>query len=549
MSERCFEPKPSNPSQNKSSSFVGLADRCGVVIHWLFDNYHMGRDMKLQLNAKVISTVLASALLLLLTSCLSGGGGGNDGTTSSSGPSAGGCTSATYAAPSGAANNIVFTFDKAYTCGQFANGDWWVSTDSSGFVTITSITPTASGGSNGFQVNPSITNKQAFEATAEIPYDASLLPSLPLKLAGVSSVVKAVSVPAPVVGGPEPHLQFAAVLTIVNAPVINSAEVFRPGYFGATKTFYSATSINVAGLPKYAATGLPSVAGFPISGIATRYQRVQLDHFNDYRGRDMHPADNMPDYGADIARDSGVNLLRMLLSDFNYSNATHKQALINYLQMAVDLQTMAAGGVKWPGDGGHLSGRKLPLIFAAWAFSNTDFSNAIAASVFAEDVQVWRNSGGIALFGLPQTEAEYWSDIRGLGGSKDVRDPYGYIDGGSQGPGELYQFCCTSLPWKYTTLALYMLNLKAAWGNGDILVDYVERWVSSGAKALPDACAPYDGIPANYGFTYGPDPLNPGQCIAGAGRFPAKNGINANGGFYGNTFGDELWLWYKACGC
>lgn len=87
-------------------------------------------------------------------------------------------TESTYETPSGTANNIVFTFDNPYVCGQFANGDWWVNENSGGHVIITSITPTASGGSNGFEVNPSYTNKQAFESTAEVAYDADTLPSI-----------------------------------------------------------------------------------------------------------------------------------------------------------------------------------------------------------------------------------------------------------------------------------------------------------------------------------------------------------------------------------
>lgn len=479
--------------------------------------------------------------LFFLSSC--GGGGSEQVASPSTGSTpvaAGFCTSVKYDAPSGAASNITFVFDKQYRCGQFANGDWWVSEDSSGGVVITAITPTADGGKNGFEVNPTRTRAQAFDNSADTPYDANLMPALPMRLSGVSSVIKGVSI----AGSARPQLRFAAVLTIVDAPIDNSSEVFRPGYFGSIKTFYSLNSIDVAGIPKYNAAGLSAVPELTFSTIANRYRHVQIDHISSWTGRDIHPADNMPDYGADIATNSAVSLLRILLNDFNYSDPVHKQALVNYLQMAIDLQAMAVGGSTWNADGGHMNGRKLPLIFAARVLNNADFTNAVAASVFSEDEQVWRSGSGIALFGRPGTESGYWATTRGLAGAKDIRDPYGYVDGGGYELGDGYQFCCTFNPWKYAVLATYMLGLESAWGNDRILIDYVERWETSGAKALPDPCAPYDGNPANYGITYGPD--GAGGCILGSGRWPGKNGINAGNGFYGSNLGNQLWTWFKS---
>lgn len=464
----------------------------------------------------------------------------------------GSCTRVEYSAPSGASNNIVFTFDKAYTCGQFANGDWWVSKGSNPFVTITSISPSASGGRNGFEANPSSHTEQAFDDRAAVTYKASLMPNLPLQVVGVTSVVKAVSKTGPVGFGP---LQFVAILTVVDEPIANSAEVFRPGYFGTAKTFFNTAQIRSGLIPKYAATALPAVSAFPISAVASRYRNVQMDHHFYFSGRSTHPADNMPgdaDYGAAMARDNAVHLLRLLLNDFDFTNPAHKQALINYLQMAVDLQGMAAQGMKWFADGGHPHGRKLPLVFGAWVLGSADFTSAMAAvgGEFGEDNTLWRSPSGTALFGAAGTEAQYWSTTRGLGGSKIIRDPYGLIDGGGFEVGEAYQFCCTSKPWQYTTLALYMLGLEDAWGADRVMIDYVERWVSSGARTLPDNCAPYDGVSANYGVTYGPN--GSGGCIFdtdpsdGIGRWPTKNQINANSGTYASDFGEQLWAWYKA---
>lgn len=520
----------------------------------------------------ISALVFAATSVLPLAGCGGGGSSGAGATTT-----ANVCSNITYAAPSGAANNIVFTFDKAYTCGQFANGDWWVAGDAGGSVTITSITPAASGDRNGFEVNPTSTSQQAFDINASVTYNAALMPALPLTVSGVSSVVKAVS--KPVTGLPE--LQFAAALTVVSTPVVNSSEVFRPGYFGATgKAFYTVpSSVTVAGLPvaTHTPVGVPSAAGFTIASIATRYRYVQMDHSAGWAGRDMHPADNMPDYGAEIARDNAVYLLRMLLSDFNYSDTTHKQALVNYLQMAIDLKSIAAGGGRWDADGGHGNGRKLPLRFAHMVFGGTDFSNAIAASAFSEDQQVSRSGvTGEVLWGKTGIESDYWRTTRGAlgelaaGGAKDIRDYYGRIDGGGYqvGISSEYQVCCTSQPWKYTVLALYMLGLETpppslplpATNN---LVEYVERWVRYGVKAddtttninlttgaitpvahgLPVCMRPAVPSAAVYAVTYGPDGV--GGCIVGVNNWTGTNNTSANGGGYGNTFGNELWAWYR----
>jgi hypothetical protein len=289
----------------------------------------------------------------------------------------------------------------------------------------------------------------------------------------------------------------------------------------------------------------------------------------------------MPDFGAEIATDNGVNLLRLLLSDFNYANATDKQALINYLQMAIDLRSMAAGGVSWNADGGHGNGRKLPLLVGNKIFGGTGFINAISASGFSEDEQVSRSGvTGEVLWGRPGTEDDYWRTTIGalgelpVGGAKDIRDPYGRIDGAGYQVGEFgeYQFCCTSKPWKYTVLALYMLGLETPPASIPLpatnnLVEYVERWVKYGFKAAdsttninlgvvtpvphvsavcarPAVPAVRPGFPTLfYGVDYGPN--GPGVCRLGVNNWLALDNTSADGGFNGSIFGDELWAWYR----
>jgi hypothetical protein len=166
-------------------------------------------------------------------------------------------------------------------------------------------------------------------------------------------------------------------------------------------------------------------------------------------------------------------------------------------------------------------------------------------------------------------------------GSRTISDPYQFIDGGRR-PGDGYQFCCTSMPYKLNATAAYLLPEIGAMWEFDPFFDYVERWVAEGAIAQPDPCAPPRGVcaggdnagaacttasepeictgeeafcdasatwDAEYGVLWGPD--GEGGCIAdaddsdGTGRFPLLDGTNADSGYYGSAFAEEMWDAYR----
>ena len=475
--------------------------------------------------------------------------------------------------------DIVFTFDKPYACGQFANGDWWVSPNSpGGSVHVVSITPDGIAGKHGVEINPSSTTEQAFDNAAEVPYNGSLLATFPRDVRGGSSIVKAVSIlPNP---KSRPTLQFAAVLTVLDTPLANSAQYFRPPYVGATKILFPVSAINLSALPRLAASAvtafdkpdilptsdveaIPNVQSTcstvtykaPSSNgtdLLDRYTGVRLDHIGTWEGRDIHPKETMPTYGAQIATDNAVYLMRMAIDDFDpASNYQHKRALVNYLQTAIDLQAEVLNGTKWNAAGGHSIGRKLPLAFAEMIFTTPSikaaFSDAISTGSFDEDNLLSRSTiNNKVLYGRPGSDFQYWQATLTGNGPLDIRDPYGMIDGGGDqvGSGHGYQYCCTSMPWKYTALAIYVLNLQSEF-NSPNLLEYAERWVNWGSITIADTCAPYS-TSANYGITFGPDSSNPGQCIAGAGRWTSRDGVGKNDGGYKSIYGDNLWVWYKA---
>jgi MYXO-CTERM domain-containing protein len=450
------------------------------------------------------------------------------------------CNSASFAAKD-SANDITFSFDDDYSCGQFANGDWWVIDEGQG-VTITDISPASSPGRHGWESNPSEISSQPYDDRIS-SYTDQLQPDLPYAASAGESIVKSVSVSDDDTNC-RPCLQFAAVLTVVDTEP--AADALRPPYFGDDKPIYRVEDVDTDRLPRLDSSCCDEASSF--DGLAERYRRVQLDHKTNWSGRHMHPVDNMPDYGASIARNAAVGALRFMLDDFDFSEPGHRQALINYLQMGVDLFGMVEGGMNWHANGGHLNGRKLPVTFAGILLGAPEIQAAAGSDVYSENDQVFfspeaDDGAGMSLYGMPCSESEYWNRMRTGSGNRACRDPYGYIDGGSAEIGGAYQSCCTANPWRYTALAVRLMWAEPVF-DYDPLLDYVDRLDDVGVWASPDPCAPYDGEPDNYGVTYGPD--GNGGCIQGGGRFPDKHGEDISGN-YGNGFGNQMLQAFKAC--
>lgn len=241
---------------------------------------------------------------------------------------------------------ITWTFDKAYTVGQFANGDYWVV----GPVTVTAITPAYINGYHGWEINPSSITNQGFDKRVG-SFQSSLVPGLPCAVNPPASIVKAVSIDTTTTSS-QYYLQTAAVLTVVSSvPPDSGTTVFRPPYFGASKPLVSVNGLRTDLLPS-----LAPVANTPnLATTAAGFQRVQLDHKEGWTCRALHPADNLPNYGSSIAGRNADGVLRLLLND---PLSAKMPLLINLVQYGIDLTYMYKSGERWPGDGGHMIGRR-----------------------------------------------------------------------------------------------------------------------------------------------------------------------------------------------
>ena len=264
---------------------------------------------------------------------------------------------------------IIWTFDKDYITGQFANGDYWVV----GPVTIIGITPASVEVNgriiNGSMVNPSpkLGKKQGYDSAmygsyarpgdydpglnAARPNGRDLSAANPLVLQPGSSLVSTISTPET---DDRTQLKVAAVLTVLDRAAPDGS--FRPPYSGADKTI----RFNKSQLDYSLLACLKPVPGSPgLSTVERYFERPWLDHIPGWPGRSHHPADNMPDYDRDVTTQVGLGAVMLNL---NFENQRKETLLIRYTQVGIDLFGVIqdGGNENWLQD----TGRKFPILFA-----------------------------------------------------------------------------------------------------------------------------------------------------------------------------------------
>jgi hypothetical protein len=399
---------------------------------------------------------------------------------------------------------ITWYLDKEYRYGQYINGDYWVLAEN-GQVKITRMTPDFDGGSNGWMVNMESEN-QGYDNRTNY-FNASLVPTLPYTAKPGDSIIKSVS--RNISGTCRPCLQTAAILTVVNE--LPSPNEFRPAFFGKSpKNRYSFDSVNMSLLPSLT----PPVGYEPstFTWLDERFKRLQLD-VDSYPGEHIRPYDNYRNilgtgydassvYGGRLATDTGDLVLRLMLND---SIESKKQHTIYLVQHGIDLYHTMKGGMDWEPNGGHGSGRKLPMIVAAILLQNDTMKQDILAqekiqggvTTFQEDGYIYysqkaNNGNGLVLFGGHESEFNYWYNVVEDGHSRVASDPYQYIDCGHV-PGTSYQEGINSMIWKGPVVAMAVWpEVNRLWDHY-LFVTYTDRWVSFGTWAQPDPCAPVMG--------------------------------------------------------
>ena len=388
---------------------------------------------------------------------------------------------------------ITWYFDKAYTTGKFANGDNYVV----GPVKIVGINPPSalSNGRtiNGSMVNPSPLegNKQGYDSSTYSttfvaaknvarPNNQGLSASNPLELSINSSLVSSISHANP---GNRPQLQSASILTVLGS--IPSEGSFRPSYSNTDKTIkFNKSQINYSLFSSLTpAANAPSLAT-----VERQFERAWIDHMPGWSARFIHPIDNMSDYGREIASDIGTGALTLNL---NYSNADKETLAIRFIQLGIDLHgIIEAGGTStWSPDGGHASGRKLPILLAGHVLNDNAMKNIGQRTdvLFGEDAQTFY----VSQTDVDNTNSGSWSpDTRGgtpeTYQASDIALPEWGIRHSThpfkdnKAWSAMYRTCCTGNAWSGTVLTAHIMGLKTSW-NHNALFDYQDRYMNTTA--------------------------------------------------------------------
>ena len=362
---------------------------------------------------------------------------------------------------------ITWTFDKSYEIGQFVTGDWWVV----GPATVTSVSPTPTPTRNGTCVNP-MGGRQGYDDRADFSTaDRVTFPYiLQVNQSMVSSVSKADGIDCKNVG----CLQTQAVLTAVSAAPASGA--LRPAYAGTYKKYFNISQIQWNFLPS-----LPKPTSAPLQVDLIKASRgPRIDHLCDWTiqygcAEDnwwSDENDNEPCYGREVSYFVSDASLYVLL------NVTDKNPVVeNMIQIGIDNYGVLKAGGGWAGNGGHFSGRKWPILFAAKMLNDSAMLKVgidyAADGHFGEDDQTYYGTSNVARWGWNCGSGQnYFQNGCSGSGSKDCRDPTGQSDACSD-----YRSCCTVPFWVGQMLSALILNEKGTW-NHNAYFDFVDRWMA-----------------------------------------------------------------------
>lgn len=367
-------------------------------------------------------------------------------------------------------------------------------------------------------------------------------PGKPLVIEANNSLMSTESLDLPA----RPNLKAAAVLTIVSEDNRPNVGDFRPAYSSADKKSY----FNISDLD-YSSLGNMSRSDslMPLTSIEGYFERVWLDYIPEWSGEFSHPVDNMQgSYGAAVASMIGAGAIA-LNTDFttSYNGGTpadgetyndKSKLLMRMVQLGIDYYGVVTGPDNPATDlhdsqtvfrenGGHLTGRKFPILLAGKTLlNNTTGEAAVIANkmlniatehpsiVFSEDGQTrYVNQYDTEYSAEPKTEGP--SSTSPSGWNYDYRDwsydwepyavskglplggeyygmPYTQEDIGLPEYGITYTFkpfvshkywntayrrCCTHSSMQGIVLAVHAMGLKEVWGH-QALFDYVDRFMS-----------------------------------------------------------------------
>jgi hypothetical protein len=361
---------------------------------------------------------------------------------------------------------VVWTFDRPVPAGRFVTGDWWVV----GPATVRSVSPVPTAERHGSVVNPPAGDRQGYDHRIA-HFDPALRATFPLVLKPGDSLVSVASVEQIGVKTPDTipghycrgPLRTAVVLTCLDAPP--PADAFRPAYVGSWREMFTASQIRRDRLP-----GLTPPGAIPdVRRYERAFERIWLDHQRQWVNRDMHPLENMPDYGREITNLVSDAGLLLLLDD---PEGQRDPLLLRFIQKGIDYYGVVRSDDNlWIANGGHNSGRKWPILFAGLMLDHEGMKHVQAT--FQEDQQTYFGPGfrgQKALWTIAPDSAnarheeadpaswEKFGDRRGNNGHK--AEGYRRLNGPT---------------WVGQALAARLTGMVECW-NHPPFFEYVDRW-------------------------------------------------------------------------
>lgn len=425
---------------------------------------------------------------------------------------------------------------KAASCGQFANGDYWLAPAAGeSSVSVTSITGSGSGtlfvDENPVPEGMGLLSRDYGNQVAS----ENILPSLPLSYTQDTSLVAVIERDEAAHGkcGTKAILGSCAeayhIVTILKAVPKNAgADMLRPNITETSKEKLIWDDFDLSRLATESyfdgtdAEGIESIRQNWSHHIEILSMRDKEGDGYSEGGRAFRADLITDDYAASVAR-QWHNHLSTLMSD-EMTLEQKKPALAAMLTYGKDIfyhvYTPSGERERWFGTGaGQSLGRFPPAVFFAAMAKDPLYANTLK---LASSTQV--NVGGVSIHELDQVNlgqngpvwgdsddldqydvGRYWGEMLlrqsfdGASGNyegrttgrKTTRDPYNLIDGPGGFPGSSYA-AVSAGPIKSLAAEMLLMPEMCSIVNYDALIDYAVRITDVGLQTANDSCAPPD---------------------------------------------------------